>query len=275
VFWRLVFGALLTAGANHVSAQVTDSTVVIEAGDIRVTKAEFEALTKENPLYVEASRAPGGRLAIANEVGHSLAIQAEAQRRKVDRAAEGGFQRGQDAQQKLAYELLLLLRDDYLKNEAALNAQYEKTRDLYSLPQMRQVLVRVGGNGAAEGRGLSIDEARAKAEAIRAKLAAGADFAAMARFKSDDLASRENGGQIGLVRRGSTFAAVEAAAYSLPVGAVSDVIQTERGFYIIRVDGRVPPPLIEVKPIIANELAHRDMNAIAQSYRLNEAYFGR
>lgn len=52
------------------------------------------------------------------------------------------------------------------------------------------------------------------------------------------------GGQIGWVPRGYLlFPAVEEAAFSLPVGTYSDIIETEIGFHIIRVLDREERPL--------------------------------
>ena len=60
------------------------------------------------------------------------------------------------------------------------------------------------------------------------------------------------------------------------MGTLSEVIQTEYGFFILRVEERQPMPLESAKAMIANELAHTAMEAIVQKgYTLNEAYFGK
>ena len=122
----------------------------------------------------------------------------------------------------------------------------------------------------------SVDEARAKADALRAKIAGGADFAAVAKAESDDTASREKGGDIGFVVRGSSDANFEEAAYALPVGKLSDVIKTEFGFHILRVEERRPLPLESSKAMVGNALANEAMDSIVRKgYKLNEAYFGK
>ena len=142
---------------------------------------------------------------------------------------------------------------------------------------MRQILVRAKGSEVAlrsGQRALSLDEARAKAVSLRAKLVAGADFAALARAESDDPGSRDKGGDVGAVLRGATGANFEAAAFSLAVGKLSDVVQTEQGFHILRVEERKPQALAAVKAMIANDLAHRELEAILlNGYKLNDAYF--
>ena len=110
---------------------------------------------------------------------------------------------------------------------------------------------------------------------MHARLAGGADFAALARAESDDLGSLKSGGDIGFVPRGATAAEFEAAAYSLPIGQLSKVVRTEYGFHIIRVEERQALAYEAVKANIANDLAHRDLDAIIlNGYKLNTAYFG-
>lgn len=258
-------------------AQVTDSTPVIEASGIGFTKAEFEDLVKGDSRYRGVVTTPGGRRALAVDFGKAFALEAEARKRKLDLLPSVQLKIRHATQQLLAYELLTKLRADFLKDESALAAEYDKSKQRYSQPQVRQILVRAKGSEVALRSGqreLSLDEARAKAVSLRAKLVAGADFAALARAESDDLGSRDKGGDVGAVLRGATGANFEAAAFSLAVGKLSDVVQTEQGFHILRVEERKPQALAAVKAMIANDLAHRELEAILlNGYKLNEAYF--
>jgi parvulin-like peptidyl-prolyl isomerase len=111
---------------------------------------------------------------------------------------------------------------------------------------------------------------------LLAKLNKGADFAALAKAESDDRGSAPAGGDLGYVPKGSMAANFEATAYALPDGKLSDVIQTEFGFHILRVDQRQPMSFDVMKATIANDLAHRQLDAlILNGYTLNAAYFGK
>jgi len=79
-------------------------------------------------------------------------------------------------------------------------------------------------------------ETEQEAEEILQKLKDGADFAEMAREYSEDAGTAQNGGELGWITRGQTVANFEAAAFSLPVGQLSDVISTEYGYHIIEVE---------------------------------------
>jgi peptidyl-prolyl cis-trans isomerase SurA len=80
------------------------------------------------------------------------------------------------------------------------------------------------------------DAARAEAAALLDSLRAGADFEALAKAHSDDTGSGEIGGDLGWFRRGAMVKEFEDAAFALADGQVSQVVETEFGFHIIKID---------------------------------------
>jgi peptidyl-prolyl cis-trans isomerase C len=79
--------------------------------------------------------------------------------------------------------------------------------------------------------------ARQRAEGLLARVKKGEDFAKLAKEYSQD-SSASQGGDIGYVPKGQLAAEYEATAFTLPVGSVSDVVQTQFGFHIIKVTDR-------------------------------------
>jgi parvulin-like peptidyl-prolyl isomerase len=65
---------------------------------------------------------------------------------------------------------------------------------------------------------------------------AGEDFAELAREFSDDYATKQNGGDTGLFRRGEMAPAFEAAAFALKPGVISDPVETPFGVHILRLE---------------------------------------
>ena len=78
----------------------------------------------------------------------------------------------------------------------------------------------------------SKDEAHAKIQAIRERVAAGKDFAAEAAEHSMCPSGKE-GGSLGWFGRGMMVPEFDEAAFSMKVGDVSDVIETQFGYHII------------------------------------------
>jgi parvulin-like peptidyl-prolyl isomerase len=73
----------------------------------------------------------------------------------------------------------------------------------------------------------------AEAFAILGKLRRHADFAALAREHNVD-STRENGGDLGWVRRGAMVPAFEQALFALRPGEVSQPIRTPYGFHLVQ-----------------------------------------
>ena len=81
--------------------------------------------------------------------------------------------------------------------------------------------------------------ARAKIGALRDRVLAGEDFAAVAR-EASDCPSRDRGGALGWFGHGVMVPEFEQAAFSQPVGETGEPVRTEYGFHLVLVTGREP-----------------------------------
>ncbi len=97
----------------------------------------------------------------------------------------------------------------------------------------RHILIRyAGAKSAPDDIERTEEEARALAESIRAEIEGGADFAEVARDKSED-GSAERGGDVGTVGRGLLAPEYEAAAFAVAPGELTPVVQTDYGFHVV------------------------------------------
>jgi len=106
-----------------------------------------------------------------------------------------------------------------------------------------------------------------KAKAILADVRkAPADFAKIAKAQSQDTGSAEMGGELGSFQKGAKTelpAAVEAAMFTLKEGDISDLVQSEYGYHIVKVTSVKPgtqKTLAEAKDAIAAELKTAKMS---------------
>jgi peptidyl-prolyl cis-trans isomerase SurA len=82
------------------------------------------------------------------------------------------------------------------------------------------------------------DEAKKRLLALKARIAGGDDFAALARAHSDDKGSALKGGSLDWVGPGDLVKPFEEAMAKLGINEVSDPVQTQFGWHIIQVLGR-------------------------------------
>ena len=162
-----------------------------------------------------------------------------------------------DTQEKvnIAYVILSVddLKGDVTVSDEEVEQYYTENNLLYKTAEERRVshiIIEFGDDEAA---------AKAKAEALVAELANGADFATLAQENSDDTFTAENGGDLDFITAGMMDEAFDDAAFSLAqVGDVSEVVETEFGYHIIKLTDIKPEevtPLAEVSEEIRNQLA--------------------
>jgi peptidyl-prolyl cis-trans isomerase C len=133
--------------------------------------------------------------------------------------------------------------------------------------RVRHVLLLVRPKDTADQKAAQ----RKKAEELRAKIAGGADFAAVAKESSEDPGTAPKGGEVGWIERGQTVPTFEQAAFTLEPGKLSDVVETRFGYHVIQVEEKRPEKKLafaEVKEQIDALLKQRKLeNAVRD--RLN------
>ncbi|RKT44145.1 peptidyl-prolyl cis-trans isomerase C [Thiocapsa rosea] len=139
--------------------------------------------------------------------------------------------------------------------DAQLKAFYEENPEAFSKPEsMRASHILIGvdaGTGAEEK-----EIAKRKADEILDKLKSGADFAELAKSEST-CPSAQQGGDLGEFGRGQMVAPFESAAFGLEPGDLSEVVETQFGYHIIKAVGKNAAgvvPFEEVKGRIEKQL---------------------
>lgn len=91
-------------------------------------------------------------------------------------------------------------------------------------------------------------EKKAKIEKLRQQIMEGADFAEIAKNNSD-CPSKENGGDLGDIKKGQTVKPFEDAAFSQEKNAIGPVVTTEFGHHIIQVLGHNPAKTVKLDEV--------------------------
>ena len=166
---------------------------------------------------------------------------------------------------------------------------YDAHHDEYRVPEqvnVRHILIKSplpGPDGKVDPK--AMDAARAKAQDVLKQVKAGGNFADLAKKYSDDPGSAKNGGSLGFIGRGRTVPEFEKAAFSLPKGGTSDLVQSSYGFHIIHVDdkqdahlksvdevkGQIEPLIKQQKAAQAAQTAAAQLVSQARSSSLDKA----
>jgi len=147
-------------------------------------------------------------------------------------------------------------------SDADIKAYYDQNLARYKTDEQRRashILIAAGKDAPAADKAT----AKAKAEKILAQLRKSPnDFAKLAKENSQDPGSAERGGDLDFFGKGMMVKPFEEAAYALKEGEISDVVQSDFGFHIIRLTAlkaATTRPLSEVKANITDEIRRQQV----------------
>jgi peptidyl-prolyl cis-trans isomerase SurA len=161
-------------------------------------------------------------------------------------------------------------------SEEEVRAYYEAHRDEFTTPAevtLREILIEV----PVTDRGINVaqdDEARAKAEEVRARLVAGEPFPRLAADYSN-APSRANGGLIGPFKMTELAPQFQQRLQKLNVGDLTEVMRVQRGYQILKLESRTEAKVRtyeEAREDIRQRVMERRLDSERQRYldRLRE-----
>ncbi len=158
--------------------------------------------------------------------------------------------------------------DSLTVTDDEIRQHYDTNISQYQTPgQIRasHILLRVADEDTEE-------EVTARAEALAEQARSGADFAELAREHSDDEGTAVNGGDLGPLVRGRTVPELEAAAFAMNEGDISDPVKSPAGYHVIQVNEKqeeITQPFETVQTAIENllkqELASSRSTALSRA----------
>jgi peptidyl-prolyl cis-trans isomerase D len=155
--------------------------------------------------------------------------------------------------------------------ESALRRAYDQDKDRWRQSErvnVRHILLSTVDKSPEEEKKI-----REKAEGLLKQIKGGANFADLATKNSEDPGSGKNGGDLGWVVRGQTVPEFEKSAFSLKIGETSDLVKTQYGYHILRVEKREDAkvtPFEEAKLQLMNDV-RKEMVAEQIAKTIDEA----
>lgn len=181
---------------------------------------------------------------------------------------------------QVAYKYLALKPADFVSKvpltQEDIELEFTDNPSAYqSQPEVRfsQIMLKIPENGSAEQK----DKIKKNAEEIAQKLKGGEEFSALVKLFSQDPASAMKGGDAGWFAKDKLPQELAAKAFTAEPGVVSDLIETDKAFYLIKVEEKKDPQqksLDQVKDEITRKIQIREAPAILviQAQDLHEAW---
>lgn len=251
------FAAALPAAADEVVARM---------GRYEVKASELERLLAQGGVQLRGDaqnlQAALDRLARTEVI--RKALLAEAMEKGWDKKPEvtARIQRAREQVVVSAYVSNMVQPPADFPSDADVKAVYDGNQQSFAVPaqyRVAQIFV-----PAADGNG-----AQKAADLAKQAKAAGADFAGLARRHSKHAQSAAQGGDMGWLAEQAMGPAIRPVVTRLAPGQVSDPVQTEQGWHILRV-AEVRSPRIrtleEVRPYLVNSLRARKAEENERAY---------
>lgn len=131
--------------------------------------------------------------------------------------------------------------------ESEAKAFYEGNPQYFRSPEtvrLSQILIKVDPKSDPSRKG----EARKTLEDLQKRIQKGEEFSILAKDFSQD-ASAAQGGDLGTIPRGKMPKAFDDAAFALKPGEVSNIVETELGFHLIKVHDKKPEKIVPFKDV--------------------------
>jgi peptidyl-prolyl cis-trans isomerase C len=247
-------------------AVVDPALVIAESARAKVTVADYDAELDKLPPAARAEFA-ANRLRLTqflDTLYSSRVLAADARKSGLDRDPVLARQISIQVDRMLAAAR-------YAQLDAEASARFDKAIDAYTARAQEIYATTKSKYAIAEqvraahilihSRGGSDADTLKRAEEVRAKAVAGADFNALAREYSDDPSVKINGGELGFFEMKTMDPAFAAAAFAMKTkGELSAPVKSAFGYHIILFEDRRPAgirPFDEVKGEILTELRRR------------------
>lgn len=205
--------------------------------------------------------------------GSGELISLEEAKKEVERYGQDFEQLKEDVHKSLARNKFMEMQWAGKINVTQEDARqyYDQNRNKFEIPEQiraSHILIEFTSDDPNMDPNQAKAEAKTQTEDLLKQIKGGADFAELAKAHSK-CPSAPRGGDLGYFPRGKTTPAFEKAAFELQVGQVSDVVETEYGYHIIKVTDHKDASVVsfeQAKDDIIEQLTQQKQSEFAEEY---------
>lgn len=188
-------------GTDTLSYLIDNKIVEIEADKQNITISDKE-IDEEMQVYIDSY---GGEEAFTSALEQSGASKADIETDIVN-----------------YLKIVKLLESNIEISDEEIKTYFEENKESYNAAEQ------------VEASHILVEDEEVANE-VKEKLAAGEDFAALAKEYSTDTSNAESGGELGFFAKGEMVTEFEDVAFSMNIGDISEPVQTDYGYHIIKV----------------------------------------
>jgi len=255
-----------------------DPKLLAEIGEMKITDDDLEARIKElPPMYQDRFKSEKQKIAFLERIVEMQILAMAAKEEKMDSDVS--------VKTRIDDAVSGILAQEYVKrrffdmkeiSEEDITKYYDEHVSEFTKPasvKVGHILIKLDPKAKEK----ETSEVLAKAQGIRAKLDAGADFAKLAAEYSDDERTKKKGGDLGFITKERMSPDFSKVAFSLREGEISEPVKTPLGYHIIKTGEKKAEeilPLDTVKKKIDSRLRNTMKRELMKNEvtRLKEKY---
>ena len=244
-------------------AAASSPKVVLKVGAIQVTEAELESLVGKLDARVRAIVANEGMRPVGEQYVRMLLLSRKALDEHLDQSPELRSTLEFLRDQTLAQAEYQKMATEIQPSQEEISQYFTAHRSEFDSVLIREFIIQKRPQGAQNAKeGLTPEEAKTTAEAVRKALLAGTDMDKVAA----DFATPTNAVMLidpkpRAFRRAQMQPPLEKAAFALKDGEISEPVETPQAFLVIKVFGYQHPELKEVATEIETKLRQQKLDA--------------
>ena len=258
--WRsgltLVVTGLALAGLLATHAVAQSDPVVAKVNGVEIKESDLKAAEEDIGAQLPQLSPEAKKEYLITYVSDMILVSRAAEAKKLGDTA--------DFKRKLANARTKLLMEALLQEAAKGAVTDDAMKKVYA-----DAIKDVGSEQEVSARHILV-ESEDDAKKVAADLKAGGDFAAIAKERSKDPGSKDQGGDLGFFAKDQMVPEFAEAAFKLDKGQISDPVKSQFGWHIIRVDdkrNKQPPAFEQVKDQIESYVQRKAQADLIQKLR--------
>jgi hypothetical protein len=253
-----------SASAPGAQTAVADSAqkVVLRVGSAQITQSEIDALVSHLGVKEKAIVSTQGLRLVGEEYTKMLLLSQRGSEEHLDLTPDIRSQLELQRVKTLAQAEYEEMASEVQGTPEEISQYFTAHRSEFETVQVQEFLIRKRPPGTEDPKqGLTLEEARSTAESIRKALLSGKDVEEVAGTFATSISVVLVDQKPRTLRRADMKPALEKATFDVPVGGVSEIVDTPQALIVVKVLAHQRPELKEVAAEIKNKVQQQKLDA--------------